>query len=267
MRIEYSDKFKKNWGSVPSFDELMSLDGQIYRAIARRKTFKFECNGLAYFAKIHQGVGWGEIVKNLLTVRKPVLGAVNEYNAIKALTKLGVKTMTLAAYGQRGVNPAELESFVITESLEPAISLEDLSLTWDEQPPEIALKRALIKRVASITSQLHGHGINHRDLYICHFLLKPDELKALSDVNDVQLYLIDLHRVQIRAQVPRRWQLKDLAALYFSSLDIGLSKHDLLRFIRDYSSSDLRTELGENQRFWLEVERKALVLKSKPIKD
>ena len=267
MSFELTNKFKEDWAGIPSFDELMALEGDMYRQVARRKTFKFSINGHEYFAKLHKGVGWAEIIKNLLSVRKPVLGAVNEYNAIKALTQLGIKTMTLAAYGQRGSNPAELESFVITESLEPAISLEDLSLTWGEHPPEIALKRALIKRVASITSQLHRHGINHRDLYICHFLLKPDELKVLSNVNDVQLYLIDLHRVQIRAQVPRRWQLKDLAALYFSSMDMGLSQRDLLRFIRDYSGCDLRTELAANQRFWLEVERKALVLKSKPIKD
>jgi len=267
MRLELTNKFKENWAGTPSFDELMALDGDMYRQVARRKTFKFSLNGHEYFAKLHKGVGWGEMIKNWLLLRKPVLGAVNEYEAIKALTKLGVKTMTLAAYGQQGSNPAELESFVITESLEPAISLEDLSLTWDKQPPETRLKRALIKRVASISAQLHRNGINHRDLYLCHFLLKQDELATLSDVNDVQLYLIDLHRVQIRTQVPRRWQLKDLAALYFSSLELGLSQRDLLRFIRAYSGCDLRTELAANQRFWLEVERKALILKSKPLKD
>ena len=267
MTLELTSKFKEHWAGTPSFDELMALDGDMYRQVARRKTFKFSLNGYEYFAKLHKGVGWGEMIKNWLLLRKPVLGAVNEYEAIKALTKLGVKTMTLAAYGQRGSNPAELESFVITESLEPAISLEDLSLTWDEQPPETRLKRALIKRVASISAQLHRNGINHRDLYLCHFLLKQDDLATLSDANDVQLYLIDLHRVQIRAQVPRRWQLKDLAALYFSSLELGLSQRDLLRFIRAYSGCDLRTELAANQRFWLEVERKALILKSKPLKD
>jgi len=267
MLLDLSDKFKKHWGDSPTFDQLMALDGEMYRQVARRKTFKFNLNGHDYFAKLHKGVGWGEMVKNWILLRKPVLGAANEYEAIKALTKLGIKTMTIAAYGQRGSNPAELESFVITESLEPALSLEDLSLTWDKQPPETRLKRALIKRVASISAQLHRNGINHRDLYICHFLLKQDELAALSDVNDVQLYLIDLHRVQMRAQVPRRWQLKDLAALYFSSMDIGLTRRDLLRFIRIYSGCDLRVELAANQRFWLEVERKALVLKSKPVKD
>jgi len=267
MAFELSKLFKKDWGSEPSFDQIMALEGEIYRQVARRKTFKFNLNGRDYFAKLHKGVGWAEIVKNLVLLRKPVLGAVNEYEAINALERLSIKTMTLAAYGQRGSNPAELESFVITESLEPAPSLEDISLTWAKSPPKPRLKRAFIKRVASISAQMHRNGMNHRDLYICHFLLKQGEFDALTDVNDLQLYLIDLHRVQIRTQVPRRWLVKDLAALYFSSMDIGLTKRDLLRFIRDYSEQGLRLSLKDNAQLWQAVEKKARVLKSKPIKD
>ncbi len=266
MAFEVSKLFKKDWGSAPSFDQLMALEGEMYRQVARRKTFKFTLNGRDYFAKLHKGVGWAEIFKNFFLLRKPVLGAVNEYQAINALNRLGIKTMTLAAYGQRGSNPAELESFVITESLEPAPSLEDISLTWAESPPTARLKRAFIKRVALMSAQLHRNGINHRDLYICHFLLKQAEFDALTDVNDLQLYLIDLHRVQIRTQVPRRWLVKDLAALYFSSMDIGLRQRDFFRFIRDYTGGNLRTALNENRSLWQAVERKAWVLNSKPIK-
>ena len=267
MAFEFSKLFKRDWGSEPSFDQIMALEGEMYRQVARRKTFKFNLNGRDYFAKLHKGVGWAEIVKNLILLRKPVLGAENEYQAINALDRLGIKTMTLAAYGQRGSNPAELESFVITESLEPAPSLEDIGLTWAKSAAAPELKRALITRVASISAQMHRNGMNHRDLYICHFLLKQAEFDALTDVNDLQLYLIDLHRVQIRKQVPRRWLVKDLAALYFSSMDIGLTKRDLLRFIRDYSEQSLRVSLKDNRSLWQAVEKKARVLKSKPIKD
>ena len=117
-----------------------------------------------------------------------------------------------------------------------------------------------------MSAQLHRNGINHRDLYICHFLLKQAEFDALTDVNDLQLYLIDLHRVQIRKRVPRRWLVKDLAALYFSSMDLGLTQRDFFRFIRDYTGGNLRAALNENRSLWQVVERKAWVLKSKPIK-
>jgi len=245
---------------------LMALDGEMYRQVARRKTFKFSLNGRFYFAKIHRGVGWAEIFKNLIQGRLPILGAENEYDAIRALKKLGIKTMTLAAYGRRGLNIAEQESFVLTESLEPALSLEDFCANWSVDKPLLKLKRALIKRVAIIARKLHENGLNHRDLYICHFLLKEGELEALGDINDVQLYLIDLHRVQIRSETPTRWQVKDLAALYFSSMDIGLNRQDFLYFIHHYTGNSVNKELTVNRGLWAEVERKALILKAKPIK-
>ena len=267
MKFDVTNEFKNDWGGEPTFDELMALEGEMYRQVARRKTFKFSLNDKFYFAKIHRGVGWVEILKNLAQGRLPILGAENEYDAIRILKKLGIKTMTLAAYGRRGLNIAEQESFVLTVSLEPATSLEDFCANWAAEKPSLKLKRALIKRVAKITRCLHENGINHRDLYICHFLLKEGDLDSLRDVNDVQLYLIDLHRVQIRSQTPVRWQVKDLAALYFSSMDIGLSDRDLLYFIHHYTGNSISKELAVNSGLWAEVERKALILKVKPIKD
>lgn len=261
--IEISKFFEKDWGGKPSFDELMSLDGEMYRQVARRKTFKFELKGKSYFAKIHNGVGWSEIFKNLIQGRLPVVGAKNEYDAINRLTKLGISTMTLAAFGQRGSNVAELESFVITHSLEPATSLEDFCADWDKVRPPLLLKRALIKRVAAITKKMHDYGLNHRDLYICHFLLKDEDVDKAVNVDELPLYLIDLHRVQIRDKVPERWLIKDLAALYFSSLNIGFTRRDFYRFIREYTGVTLKKVFIENQLFWAKVEKKALYLNAK----
>lgn len=266
MQFEVSDKFKKDWGSEPSFDELMNLDGEMYRQVARRKTFRFTLNGRDYFAKIHKGVGWVEVFKNLISARLPVLGARNEYVAIKALQKLNVDTMTLAAFGQRGSNPVELDSFVITESLEPAISLEDFCADWCVNAPAIGLKRTLIERVARITRRLHTNGINHRDLYICHFLLNETDIEKANNLKQLPLFLIDLHRVQIRQKTPERWLVKDLAALYFSSMEIGLTSRDFYRFVRAYTDNTLKEELSKNRRFWKQVERKAIKLKAKPLR-
>jgi heptose I phosphotransferase len=60
----------------------------------------------------------------------------------------------------------------------------------------------------------------------------------------LRLSLIDLHRAQVR-DTPRRWRDKDLAALYFSVLDIGLTRHDLLRFLAAYFARPLRRVLRE----------------------
>lgn len=245
--------------------EIFAIEGEVFRepAGAGRRTLRFERDGEAYFLKLHWGVGWREIFKNLLSLKWPVLGARNEWRAIQRLDELGVETMQLVAYGQRGWNPARQRSFVVTRELADTVSLEDYCRDWQREPPPPAQKWVLIRRVAEMTAQLHRHGINHRDLYICHFLLQQP---WQGNVDELHLHLIDLHRVQIRTQTPRRWQVKDLAALYFSALHIGLTRRDLLRFIRHYSAATLREELTSQAGLWQQVSTRAWRLQErKPV--
>jgi heptose I phosphotransferase len=51
-------------------------------------------------------------------------------------------------------------------------------------------------------------------------------------------------------------RLKDIAGLYFSSLDAGLSRRDYLRFMRAYRGS-LHTALERDRPFWQKVEQRA----------
>ena len=68
-----------------------------------------------------------------------------------------------------------------------------------------------------------------------------------------KLYLIDLHRLQIRRKTPERWAVKDISGLYYSSKDIGLTKRDLLRFIKLYRGKPLREILANESKFWQKV--------------
>ena len=254
--IILSDSFTPWWKGEITFEKIFSIKGEIYRAVADRKTLRFELDGKGFFIKLHLGAGWREIFKNLVQGHLPVLGAENEYLAIKKLGQLGVETMTFCAYGCRGKNPAWLQSFVITEALENTVSLEDYCRHWRTAPPAPKLKRALIRRVAEMTRAMHENGINHRDLYICHFLLE----KEFDSIDLFHLYVIDLHRVQIRKKTPIRWRIKDIAALYFSSLDIGLTQRDLVRFIKYYRGRSSRSILIEEHRFWARVRKRAFAL-------
>jgi heptose I phosphotransferase len=243
------------------FDRIMATEGEIFRSVAGRKTLRFTHEGRQYFIKIHTGVGWIEIFKNLLTLRLPVLGAQNEWLAIQRLNELGVKTLRLAGYGLRGWNPAQLQSFIITDDLGDIISLEDLCRNWRQIPPPPLLKRMLIGKVAAIAKRLHENGVNHRDFYLCHFVLETSQPAASAS-----LYLIDLHRVQLRHKTPGRWTVKDLAGLYFSAMDVGLSRRDLLRFVKIYHGQSLRQIYPGKLSFWKMVENKALRLYQKPKK-
>ena len=217
------------------FEQINRMQGQVFREVAARRTFKVAIGGKPYFVKLHHGVGWGEIFKNLFQGRLPVLGARHEWLAIERLTACGVPTMTASLYCERGRNPASLRSAIVTESLEPATSLEDY------EPPDPAAKRRILAEVAHLSRRMHLAGVNHRDFYLCHFLMRR---RASTDA-PVTLHLIDLHRAQVRGRVPRRWLIKDLGGLLFSALNKGLTRRDLLRFVRIYSNRPLREALGD----------------------
>jgi hypothetical protein len=163
--------------------------------------------------------------------------------------ELNVASTPLVAYGQRGCSPADLKSFVMTDDLGDITSLEDLCEDWKKTPPSAAFKRKLIIAVAQIAKKIHENGVNHRDFYLCHFCLDNKNLP------EIKLYLIDLHRVLIHGAPSFTANMKDIAALYFSSMDVGLTFRDYLRFKRYY--------LKQNSLFWQQVETRAQKLYTK----
>ncbi|MDH3999443.1 MAG: hypothetical protein OET90_11480, partial [Desulfuromonadales bacterium] len=63
-----------------------------------------------------------------------------------------------------------------------------------------------------------------------------------------------------RQKTPRRWILKDLAGLYFSSMDIGLTTRDLLRFVKNYNRLNLSDGFRREKAFWSDVVKGAVRL-------
>ena len=102
-----------------------------------------------------------------------------------------------------------------------------------------------------MTRIMHQSGVNHRDYYLCHLLM--DE--PVTDTPT--LHMIDLHRAQIRNSVPTRWLAKDLGGLLFSAFDKGLTRRDLLRFLRSYTDMDLRELLIRDTDLWRRVIKRA----------
>ena len=234
------------------FQQLMMMQGEAFRDVPGRRTIKVSMGSKSYFIKQHSGLGWKELCKNLLSLKKPIISARTEWQAIQKLDEVGIPTTPLVAYGERGCNPATIQSFVLTQDLGDIVSLETLCADWPQNPPDARLKRQLIMAVAKIARTLHDNGLNHRDFYICHFCLDKKRLAA----GEVYLYLIDLHRVGIHTEISNSARMKDMAALYFSAMHIGLSERDLLRFVRSYSA-DLRHQIKHEARFWRAVSARA----------
>ena len=233
--------------------------GDVFRNKEGRVTLRFTHSGRSFFLKLHRGIGWGEIFKNLLQGRLPVTGAGNEYRAVRRLESLGVDTLSVAAYASAGANPATRHSMIVTDDLVGTLSLEDFCADWSSHPPLFGVRLKILRKLADSAGRMHGAGINHRDFYLCHFHL---EVSTLSQPEPI-CHIIDLHRAQIRSRTPRRWQSKDLAGLYFSAMDCGLSSRDLLRFMRHYSPGGLRQALVRERSLWRGVEKRALRLYSR----
>ncbi|MDP3609386.1 MAG: lipopolysaccharide core heptose(I) kinase RfaP [Methylophilus sp.] len=239
--LHIPDAIKQQLAGKNHFQSIMQLHGKPFRDVAGRKTIQVQLGGQPYFVKQHFGVGWGEILKNILSLKKPILGALTEVTAIQQLVSLGIPTTPLVAYGQQGWNPASLQSFVMTEDLGDIVSLEDLCADWKITPPDETFKQTLIIAVAQLAAKLHQAGLCHRDFYLCHFVMKQAELKQ----GVIQLYLIDLHRMLQNQASTGQAVMKDIAGLYFSAMDCGLNEVDMALFKTHY--------LPQNETFWQQV--------------
>ncbi|MGP1959858.1 MAG: lipopolysaccharide core heptose(I) kinase RfaP [Arsenophonus sp. NC-TX2-MAG3] len=261
--LQLKQPFKNLWKDKDPFIEIEKLDGKIFRQLETRKTLCFKVKAKNYFLKIHYGTSLKEILKNLFSLRLPVLGVDREWKAIHCLYEAGIDTMHGKAFGKKGINPLRRKSFIITEALIPTISLEEYCANWKNSAPKFNTKKILIFRMAEIVRKMHRCGINHRDCYICHFLLY---LPFDGDEKKLKISIIDLHRAQIRQHVPKRWKDKDLIGLYFSSLNIGLSYRDIFRFMQIYFSDSLRSILNNEQKLISNANIKAIRIKERTIR-
>jgi len=241
----------RHWQGCDAFSAAFALSGPVARELEQRQTLAFQLEGRRFFVKRHRGVSWKDVFKNLLQGRLPVVSARNEYLALERLRALGLRVPVVAGYGRRGWLPARFQSFLVTEDVGPHSSLEQLCRDWPQQPPSVARKRALLQEVADIARRLHAAGICHRDFYLCHFLQTSEQ---------ESLVLIDLHRALIRRPLARRWIVKDLGSLYFSALEAGLTRRDLLRFVARYRQRPWRSVLAEEAGFWHDIRERALRL-------
>jgi len=242
-------------GNENPFTYFLKQDGEVFRALENRRTFAVELANKRYFIKYHRGVGSGEIMKNLVRGRLPVISARNEYRVIRRLRDLGISVPVIAAFGVRGFLPWTRESFIVTEDVGTQEHLEDYTRDWTRKRPAFHDKQSLLTEVVSISRLMHDHQVCHRDYYLCHFMMAAQGGNRLT--------VLDLHRALVKRRLAQRWVIKDVAALYFSAMDIGLTQRDLFRFMRQYTGKSLGRTLSEDSLFWQAVDARARRLKGR----
>ncbi len=256
--ISIKSKYKKLFADFKSIDDFLQIDIDIVRIFKNRTTGYFEISGHGFYIKKHSACGTAAILKELLHLRQPQIGAVHEKAALEKLKTIGIDTINVVAFGQDGKLLSRQRSFLVTKEQTNVLSLETICRDWPAKPPSVKFKFGLITQVASIAKKMHDAGMNHRDFYICHFLLDITGGAVEFENRTPRLFLIDLHRAQIRSKIPIRWRIKDIGGLYFSAMDIGLTRNDIYRFIRIYTGKSLRETFEQDKYFWKSVQNRAI---------
>jgi len=232
FNLEFEEALKVN--NLLDFDRVMSITETriVKHVISERRTgtFSFEQKGkvVCAYLKRHYPLSFGRCFQEMIRFASKKT-AFDEFNNILAFHKAGLPTMLPVAAGKRAVKLFGSESFLITKGIKNCVTLE----TYVEsclKTKTFSKKTDLIKKVALLSQKMHQSGFNHRDFYLCHLLIGTEEN------NKDELFIVDLHRVDIRKKVPERWIIKDLAALNYSAKSKNITRTDKLRFLKHYFS-------------------------------
>ncbi len=145
--------------------------------------------------------------------------ADEEARGIRALEIENIPTAPLVAHGKL----PDRRSFVITQDLTGYRAADKLIADGFEF-------EKLLEPTADLAAHLHSRGLHHRDLYLCHFFVKPEE-------GGIDVRLIDAARVR---RLPgfitrRRWIVKDLAQFWYSTLSLSINDQQRTRWLARYA--------------------------------
>lgn len=242
-RIEVAPEFVSmlRANGLDTFDAVMALEGgRVARDFPGRRTVRLELKGAgaapqAVYLKRYDANYLSCFGMGLRWIRWPGFAdeAWQEWQALHRVKALGIRTATPIAVGQERVGGLVRRSFLMTAEIPDAVE----GHTWMAQLPTKE-RREFLRRVAVIARRLHGAGLVHKDFYIGHILVAP--------VNgSPELFLIDLQRVVQPAFLWRRWLLKDLGAMAYSTLNARATRGMLMRAYLDYSQV---TRLGPKEK-------------------
>jgi heptosyltransferase II len=167
-------------------------------------------------------------LKNCLSHHNLRSEAFHEFDAANKLTAAGINTPKAISYGEQRNALFETRSFVISEKVPDAESLErKLPDCFDGPATNEKLKqrRDFIVQAATFIKRFHETNYRHRDLYLAHIFYGESG----------KFYLIDLARVFKPVLMRRRFQIKDIAQVYYSSPGKFFSKTDRMRFYMTYA--------------------------------
>ncbi|MBL7186074.1 MAG: lipopolysaccharide heptosyltransferase II [Phycisphaerae bacterium] len=217
--------------SVFSFEAATNLDKENLARFRSRVQFEIDApqppRATTVFLKRYDRPPVSVQLKNWLSARGKRSCALLEFVAASRLTAFGINTPKTICYGEQWANLFEKRSFIITQEIPDAASLErKLPDCFTGRPARENLKprRDFTARLADFIKEFHETNYRHRDLYFAHIFYSDDG----------RFYLIDLARAFEPIILSRRFQVKDIAQIHYSAPGRDFSKTDRLRFYLRY---------------------------------
>ncbi|MHC4619451.1 MAG: lipopolysaccharide kinase InaA family protein [Planctomycetota bacterium] len=167
-------------------------------------------------------------LKNWFWHRRKASCALLEVRSAATLAQKGINTPKTIARGEQWGTFFEKRSFIITEKIPSAESLERRLPDCFASAPTVEnlrLKRDFITQSAAFIRKFHLTAYRHRDLYLSHIFYD----------NSRRFHLIDLARAFRPRILSERFRRKDIAQLYYSAPKTFFSNTDRLRFYLAYT--------------------------------
>jgi heptosyltransferase-2 len=213
--------------AVFSFNAAKNLSKENLAPFRRRLQFEIKPPSTIVFLKRYDRPPVVVQLKNWLShLGRKSLGFC-EFESARELAAEGVKTPKVISYGEQWERFFEKRSFIITEKIPNAESLERKLPPCFNGPATaeaLKLRRNFIAQLASFVKKFHQTDYRHRDLYSSHIYYDDDG----------NFHLIDLARAFKPILLGERFRIKDVAQLYYSAPARYFSRTDRLRFYLGY---------------------------------
>lgn len=229
---EYRETFARlgltSIDSVFAFNAGKDPGGSVVPKYRSRLQFEIDRPAKTLFMKRYDHPAMSAQIKNWFWhgSRKSMMSC--DRDPAEILTSAGIRTPRAIAWGEQWGLLFEKRSFIITEKIQDAESLEErLPACFQEyvNTSNIIERRRFIKQLGEFARKFHNMGYRHRDFYLCHIFYD----------NKGTFYLIDLHRVFKPCLLAERYRVKDIAQLHYSAPGSVFSRTDRLRFYKAYT--------------------------------
>ncbi len=167
-------------------------------------------------------------LQNWLSNHSRTSCALIEVRANNELCAAGIDTPKIISYGQQWGVLFEKRSFIISEKIPNAESIERKLPDYFDCPAttdRLKLRRDFITQLAAFVRKFHQTNYRHRDLYFSHIFYN----------NNDTFYLIDLARAFKPIMCQERFRVKDIAQIHYSAPAKYFSRTDRLRFYLRYA--------------------------------